>query len=98
MDMGRQAVAGKVIPSPISGRRHGGRPRGPRSKGLQRRSTLFKMERSSPGIPDPTDPDEIELDDVPREMPNHLTWEQPSRWTPKPGIKRSKFEGLSEKE
>lgn len=98
MDMGRQAVAGKVIPSPISGRRHGGRPWGPRSKGVQRRSTLFKMERSSPGIPDPTDPDEIELDDVPREMPNHLTWEQPSRWTPKPGIKRSKFEGLSEKE
>ncbi|OOQ84906.1 putative TFIIIC transcription initiation factor complex subunits Tfc3 [Penicillium brasilianum] len=98
VDMGRLAVTGTIIPSPISARRHGGRPRGPRYKAARKQSNLSKMERSSPGIPDPNDPEEMELDHVPLQMPDHLTWEQPSRQTPRVGNKRDKLEGLSEKE
>lgn len=56
------------------------------------------MERSSPGVPDLDDPDAMELDKIPHAVPDHLTWGQPSRRTPRAGHKRAKFEGLSEKE
>lgn len=40
----------------------------------------------------------MELDHVPREIPDHLTWEQPSRWPSRTSNKRANLEGLSEKE
>ncbi|EPS32819.1 hypothetical protein PDE_07779 [Penicillium oxalicum 114-2] len=99
IDMGRQAIAGTIIPSPISTRPHGGRPKGPRAKGDYRRSTLSKMERSSPAAsPGPENHEERKLHQIPPTIPEHLTWERPARWTPRAGNKRAKLEGLSEKE
>ncbi|KAJ5159664.1 uncharacterized protein N7482_006668 [Penicillium canariense] len=98
IDMGQQGIAGTVIPSPIGGRRHGGRPKGSRKKGPQGRTSMFKMERSSPGNPDS---DEMELDYVPPEVPDHMSWAQTPRCTPKLNGKQAKLAklaGLSERE
>ncbi|KAJ5488695.1 hypothetical protein N7539_003585 [Penicillium diatomitis] len=92
-------VAGTIIPSPISTRPHGGRPKGPRPKGDYKRSALSKMERSCPATSTARDTsDGTKLHDIPPAVPDHLTWEQPVRWTPRASNKRVKLEGLSEKE